>query len=65
MKNPYAETSDQPNILLDANLMAKVADFSISKLILDGGAKGYVSNQVKGTMVITSSIVFLVFLWEI
>lgn len=38
------------NILLDARLNAKVADFGISKPVSDI-AKGYVSTQVKGTMV--------------
>lgn len=37
------------NILLDARLNAKVADFGISKLVSDI-KKGYVSTQVKGTM---------------
>lgn len=38
------------NILLDARLNAKVADFGISKPVSDI-AKGYVSTQVKGTLV--------------
>eukprot|EP01018_Ginkgo_biloba_P024964 Gb_08019 [translate_table: standard] len=38
------------NILLDEDLNAKVADFGISKLISDGGIKGHVSTQVKGTL---------------
>lgn len=38
------------NILLDVQLIAKVADFGLSKLLGDE-AKGYISTDVKGTMV--------------
>lgn len=38
------------NILLDDKLNAKVADFGISKPVSDI-AKGYITTQVKGTMV--------------
>lgn len=39
------------NILLDERLNAKVADFGLSKLFGDTDQKGYVTTQVKGTMV--------------
>jgi serine/threonine protein kinase len=49
------------NILLDERLNAKVSDFGLSKPLSDG-AKGYMTTQVKGTMVriyiIYSSISF-------
>jgi len=38
------------NILLDERLNAKVSDFGLSKPLGDGG-KGYITTQVKGTMV--------------
>lgn len=38
------------NILLAENLIAKVADFGLSKLVSDS-AKGHISTQVKGTLV--------------
>lgn len=38
------------NILLDNHLNAKVADFGLSKLLVDGD-RGHVTTQVKGTMV--------------
>ncbi|KAH9332016.1 hypothetical protein KI387_004124, partial [Taxus chinensis] len=38
------------NILLDETLNAKVADFGLSKLIKDTGARGHITTQVKGTM---------------
>ncbi|CAL0334429.1 unnamed protein product [Lupinus luteus] len=37
------------NILLDSHLNAKVADFGLSKLLLDSD-RGHVTTQVKGTM---------------
>ena len=40
------------NILLDQHLIAKIADFGLSKPIKDSG-KGYITTQVKGTMVNT------------
>ncbi|KAH9620976.1 hypothetical protein KSS87_023897, partial [Heliosperma pusillum] len=38
------------NILLDQRLIAKVADFGLSKLFCDTEEKGYVTTQVKGTL---------------
>lgn len=48
------------NILLDEHLNAKVADFGLSKLVSYSG-KGYVSTQVKGTLVSSLCIIFLTF----
>ena len=39
------------NILLDDKLMARVADFELSKFVLDGDMLEHVSMRVKGTLV--------------
>lgn len=43
------------NILLDESLNAKVADFGLSEIKVDG-KRSYVSTQVKGTLVSATSI---------
>lgn len=44
------------NILLDENLMAKVADFGLSKLVSDS-EQGFVTTDVKGTLVSIYSLI--------